>query len=113
MTVGQTRRQELKTLTQEVAERVDGKAVHVFVGTWLDRPGCSLEVRMQSKAIGRRVIVHKWDDEETCSVRYVMGTWWRPKSEKEMGVEFARADGVTFNAESIADVAGAMLRHAS
>lgn len=103
-------KQELKALTQEVAERVDGKAIHVFVGTWCDRPGLSLEVRMQSKTIGKRVVVHKWDDEETCSVRYIAGTWWRPKSEKEMGVEFARAEGIAFNATDIADVAAAMLR---
>lgn len=95
-------KQELREIAEAIRAEVDGKSAHVHVGTWLDRPGFSLEVRYQSASDGRRIAIFKYDDEETCNVRLIFGSFWRPRPNRE-GVEYARVDDVAFTTEAISD----------
>lgn len=101
-------KRSLKQMGEEVAEAIGGKSAHPFIGTWMDRPGISIDVRLQSASDGRRIIIHKWDDEETCSVRYIFGSFWRPRPNRE-GVEYGGVQGVEFTAGAIATAASSLI----
>lgn len=89
-----------KALAQDVCEIVGGRNSSAHVGTWINRGGVQLEVLLASKSDGIRIIVHKWNDEETCSVRLVKGDAWRRPDEF---VQFWQIDGVTYDAQAIAE----------
>lgn len=98
-----TRRQELKAMGLELVDAIPGaKSAHPFIGTWLSRPGVSLEIRLTHKALGKRVVVHKWDNEETCEVKVNEGDFWRHRVEPKT---YGEASGVAFDVQSIAAVA--------
>ncbi len=106
MTTATLTKKELKELGTDIAQAVEARSVHPFIGTWLDRPGCSVEIRLTSKSLGRRVAIHKWDNEATCEVRYVTGDFWR---DPENAREFARTGEVPFAASAIIPVVREML----
>lgn len=97
-------KREARDMAKALAAKIDGGRQRdgtTHVGTWMDRPGVSLTVHLDSKRVGRRVVVHKWDDETTCEVRLIAGDFWRPRNENEIGQEFARVDDVVFDVDSI------------
>lgn len=102
-------KKQLSEMAQAIGSEVDAKRTSVFVGTWLERPGCSLTIHFQSAEDGERIDVHKWDDEATCSVRHIFGSWFRPKPRRE-GVEYSRTDGVDFTPEAITAAITAIYR---
>jgi len=91
---------ELRGMAGDISGLVHGRSAHVHIATWMDRPGVSLTIGFQSAGDGERIVVHKWDDEETCSVRFIFGSFWRPKRKRE-GVEYGRVDDVDFTVEAI------------
>lgn len=96
----------LRDLGAETAPAMGARDTRVFVGTWLGRPGCTLDLRLTSKTDGRRVVVHKWDDEDVCNVRYITGDFWRKPDD---AVEYGREDGVAFDADAIIAAATRLL----
>ena len=59
----------------------------VFRGTWLGRPGMSIEFPITGTL---RVIEHRWSDEITASVRLVEGDGRKP----DTFVEYINVDGL-------------------
>jgi len=100
------RKRELREMADEIATAIDARSGSAFIGTWLDRSGLSLDVRLTSKATGRRVVIHKWDDEDACSVRYIVGDFWR---DPDNAREFAKQEDVAFTVEAIAAAARRMV----
>jgi len=97
-------RKEYKAFGQQVADAIGAKSVSPHVGTWCDRAGVSIAIHMDSRTDGRRFIIHKWDNEETCSVRDIFGSFWRPRPNRE-GVEYGSVEDVAFTVEAITDAA--------
>lgn len=97
-------KRELKTMAEEIAVYLDARKSRVFEGTWMDRRGVSITIHFDSRDDGNRVVVHKWDNEDTCEVRRIFGSFWRPRRGRE-GVEIAKSSGVPFDVENIVEVA--------
>jgi hypothetical protein len=50
----------------------------VFKGTWCGRKGTSTSYLMTKSAIGKRVVVHVWDDTpKVAEVTAMSGSFWR------------------------------------
>lgn len=93
---------EAKLLAMDLQDILKGKSNHVHVGTWMDRPGVSIEIRLTSKPLGRRIVIHKWADEVLCNVRLVEGDAWR---DPDHFVEHGSVEEVDFASYNIGLVA--------
>lgn len=89
---------EAREMREEIRSALDGKAASSHVGTWMSRPGVQLDVQLTSNRIGSRIVVQKWDDEETCDVQYNKGDFWKDPENAEV---FGKTEGVTFDVPSI------------
>jgi hypothetical protein len=97
---GTMTKKQLREMAQAIGSKVGAKRTDAFIGSWSNGAGCSLEIYFQTANDGERIDVHKWDAEQTCSVRHIFGSWYRPSPRRE-GVEYSRADGVEFTPEAI------------
>ena len=97
---------EAKIMREEISAAIGGKSSSAHIGTWLQRPGVALEINLTSKRNHRRIVVHKWDDEATCEVRYITGDFWRDPDNAE---EFSSRHDVAFSVPAIADAVAAIL----
>lgn len=91
---------EAKNWAAALKDDVAGvRKVSTHVGTWMNRPGVSITLHLDSKSTGHRIVVHKWDDEATCSVRRIKGDFWR---DPDNAVEYGDVPWVDFATYNIA-----------
>lgn len=63
----------------------------VTVSTWLGASGDSYCLHLDSRDDGKRVAIHRWYSTGEVSVRFIFGSWWRPRKGRE-GEEFAATE---------------------
>lgn len=89
---------EAREMREEIRAALDGKSTASHVGTWMGRPGVSLEVQLNSNRFGPRIHVQRFDDEQTCVVQYNKGDFWHDPDNAEV---FGKTEDVAFDVASI------------
>jgi hypothetical protein len=66
---------EIHELLLESGLRPERKTV--FVGTWMGRPGQQTTFKLESKRMGKRIVVHQFEDSDEVSLKINEGDFWR------------------------------------
>jgi hypothetical protein len=66
-------RDKAKQMAESIATEVRAVKGSAFIGTWLNVPGISLEISLDTRSMGRRYVIHHVIGEKGCTVKLIEG----------------------------------------